>query len=55
MLHFLKGGGIIWASKTPFTLYFSLFWVNFPRGDRFEGDCLRHHAVRQLRRFPEDA
>jgi len=46
---------MILGLKTPFTLYFSLFLAISSRGDRFEVDCLRHQAVRELRRVPENA
>jgi hypothetical protein len=51
----LERGDIILGSKTPFTLYFSLFSARFHCGDRFDLDCLRHQAVRGLRRFPDGA
>jgi hypothetical protein len=35
-----------------FTLYFSLIPGNPFRGDRFDGDCVRHHAFRPPKRFP---
>jgi hypothetical protein len=54
MLHFLRVAASFWALTSPFTLYFSLFSANSPYGDRFEGDCLRHQAVRESRRVPED-
>src|SRR5262245_11420103 len=52
MLHFLRVAASFWGLTSPFTLYFSLFSANLTSETRFDCDCLRHQAVRVLRRFP---
>jgi hypothetical protein len=52
MLHFLRVAASFRALKLGFPCIFPCFLVNFPRGDGFEGDCLRHHVLFRTSRFP---